>query len=314
VANGYDYYLSTTNTAPLSTDTPTGSVAAGNTAVSLSGLTPATVYYIWVRSKCSATDISPWSSSVSFTTQCVNTAVPYSQNFESATVPAMPMCTANQNAGSGNNWTTASVTGNGFSSKVLQYAYHGTNVANAWFFTQPITLTAGTSYTVSYKYGNNSTTYVEKLKVAYANSAAASAMTTVLADHTSVSGGVATTNTVSFTPSATGDYYIGFNAYSIPDQYNLYVDDISVTATLANNNFDASGFSYFPNPVKNVLNLSYTKAISNVAVYNLLGQQVLVKSLNENQSQIDMSPLTQGTYLVKVTSDNQVKTIKVIKE
>jgi hypothetical protein len=66
--------------------------------------------------------------------------------------------------------------------------------------------------------------------------------------------------------------------------------------------------------VKNVLNLSYTKAISNVAVYNLLGQQVLVKSLNENQSQIDMSPLTQGTYLVKVTSDNQVKTIKVIKE
>jgi hypothetical protein len=100
----------------------------------------------------------------------------------------------------------------------------------------------------------------------------------------------------------------GFSSYA------LGIDDFKVETTLSTSNFDASGFKYYPNPVKNVLNLSYTKAISNVAVYNLLGQQVLVKSLNENQSQIDMSPLTQGTYLVKVTSDNQVKTIKVIKE
>jgi hypothetical protein len=47
---------------------------------------------------------------------------------------------------------------------------------------------------------------------------------------------------------------------------------------------------------------------------NLLGQEVITKSINSNQSQIDMSNLPQGTYLVKVTSENQVKTIKVIKE
>jgi hypothetical protein len=40
----------------------------------------------------------------------------------------------------------------------------------------------------------------------------------------------------------------------------------------------------------------------------------MTKSANDNQSQIDMSNLSSGTYLVKVTADKQVKTIKIVKE
>ena len=83
---------------------------------------------------------------------------------------------------------------------------------------------------------------------------------------------------------------------------------------LSNDAFETSTFKSYPNPVKNILNLSYNKNISNVAVYNLLGQEVIAKAMNANQSQIDMSHLSNGTYLVKVNADNQVKTIKVIKE
>lgn len=78
--------------------------------------------------------------------------------------------------------------------------------------------------------------------------------------------------------------------------------------------FSDKNFTYYPNPVKDVLNLSYTKNISNVAVFNLLGQQMSSRTVNANQSKVDMSNLAAGTYLVKVTADNQVKTIKVIKE
>ncbi len=85
-------------------------------------------------------------------------------------------------------------------------------------------------------------------------------------------------------------------------------------ASLANNSFDNASFTYFPNPVKNVLNLSYSKEISNVEIFNLLGQKVIANKLSENNAQIDMSNLTKGAYIVKVTSDNQTKTIKVIKE
>jgi hypothetical protein len=54
------------------------------------------------------------------------------------------------------------------------------------------------------------------------------------------------------------------------------------------------------------------KNISAVSVFNLLGQEVMTKSSN-NLTQVDMSTLASGTYLVKVTSDNQVKTIKINK-
>lgn len=83
---------------------------------------------------------------------------------------------------------------------------------------------------------------------------------------------------------------------------------------LGTTRFNNSGFTYYPNPVKNVLNLSYTQNISDVAVFNLIGQQVIAKNVNSNSGQIDMSGLAAGTYMVKVTADNQVKTIKVIKE
>jgi hypothetical protein len=87
--------------------------------------------------------------------------------------------------------------------------------------------------------------------------------------------------------------------------------DASIAST---NGFNSNNFTYYPNPVKDILNLSYTQNISNVAVFNLLGQQIATKVVNANQSKVDMSNLASGTYLVKVTSDNQVKTIKVIKE
>jgi hypothetical protein len=37
-------------------------------------------------------------------------------------------------------------------------------------------------------------------------------------------------------------------------------------------------------------------------------------TIGTNQGQVDMSGLASGTYIVKVTADNQVKSIKVVKE
>ncbi len=85
-------------------------------------------------------------------------------------------------------------------------------------------------------------------------------------------------------------------------------------ASLSGSAFDNSNFTYFPNPVKNVLNLSYNQEITNVEVYNLLGQRMSANAIGANQGQIDMSNFASGTYIVRVTADNQVKTIKVIKE
>jgi len=93
------------------------------------------------------------------------------------------------------------------------------------------------------------------------------------------------------------------------EPFTISVYDPSLSATA----FDTARFSAYPNPVTDILTLSYTKNISDVQVYNLLGQQVIAKSVNNRQDKLDMSNLPSGTYLVKVTADGQMRTIKVLK-
>jgi hypothetical protein len=86
-------------------------------------------------------------------------------------------------------------------------------------------------------------------------------------------------------------------------------------ASLSNGSFDNANFTFYPNPVKNVLNLSYNQEITSVEVFNMVGQKVSSNNLNATLGQVDMSQLPNGIYLVKVaTANNQSKTIRVIKE
>jgi len=97
--------------------------------------------------------------------------------------------------------------------------------------------------------------------------------------------------------------------------YGVYLDFmINVVTDLSTNTFDSSNFKYYPNPVTNTLTISYTNSISEVVVSNLLGQQISAVKPNVTQADIDMSSLPNGTYLVKVTSENQTKTVKVVKQ
>ncbi|TYB77199.1 T9SS type A sorting domain-containing protein [Bizionia myxarmorum] len=77
--------------------------------------------------------------------------------------------------------------------------------------------------------------------------------------------------------------------------------------------FGLTGFTYFPNPVTNSLSLRGVQNIQNVAVYNMLGQEVLRTVPNNAASDIDMSNLQTGAYFVKVTIENTTKTIRIIK-
>lgn len=116
-----------------------------------------------------------------------------------------------------------------------------------------------------------------------------------------------TTNPNPETPPTSGSNFSGPKSKIAQIQFAAEVN-------LGTGNFDKNSFTAYPNPVKDILNLSFTQNISTVAVYNLLGQQVLFMRMNANKGQVDMSSLATGTYLVKVNSENAVKTVKVIKE
>ncbi|MBL7706478.1 MAG: fibronectin type III domain-containing protein [Taibaiella sp.] len=86
-ANGYEYYYSTTNTAPTASTTPSGSVGAGVLTANIGSLTQGTTYYAWVRAVCSSSDKSPWMAASSFTTEYLSPA-PWTEGFSGSNTPA----------------------------------------------------------------------------------------------------------------------------------------------------------------------------------------------------------------------------------
>lgn len=71
-------------------------------------------------------------------------------------------------------------------------------------------------------------------------------------------------------------------------------------------------FTIYPNPTKDVLNIISTSSISEVNIFNPIGQLVLT---TENTSEIDIAELERGIYLVHIkTENNQVGFEKIIKK
>ncbi|CAM3705798.1 GEVED domain-containing protein [Flavobacterium gelidilacus] len=108
--NGYEYYYSTSNTAPLPATVPTGTTATGVTTTSLTSLTPATTYYMWVRGNCGASDKSIWAGPISFTTLCVDVAA-FVENFDTSSTGSgnLPVCWSKAGTSANVYNTTASV-------------------------------------------------------------------------------------------------------------------------------------------------------------------------------------------------------------
>jgi len=77
--------------------------------------------------------------------------------------------------------------------------------------------------------------------------------------------------------------------------------------------FDVFGFSYYPNPVTDILTFSSNQPIESVIISNMLGQEVKA-NLSLDKTNLDMSNLPSGNYLVKVTIEGGSKTIKVMKQ
>jgi Secretion system C-terminal sorting domain/Fibronectin type III domain len=377
-ANGYEYYYSTTNTAPTAATVPLGTTGAGITTKMLTGLTTGLNYYVWVRSVCSGTVTSSWSPApATFNTTAVpgcaalatpadlatNVTVTYSNN---ATTP-----TERENSFT-LSWTAPTTGGVptgyniylGASATTLVLLnttpFVGTSVNitgvehNTTYFWNILPVNVGGvatgcaphSFTTSavpvgcmngalYPSATFTPATCDGVTVnqivtdafagEYSNvnvivgqsytfrSSVATDFISVSTDAgiTAAAGG---TTPLTWTATASGVVRFYINKLNCGTEGTNRVRSVVCSTVLATDTFSYANFKSFPNPIKDVLNLSYDKDITNVSVINFLGQEVLTSKVNNTNTKIDMSGLTTGAYMVKVTSDNEVKTIKVIKE
>lgn len=72
--------------------------------------------------------------------------------------------------------------------------------------------------------------------------------------------------------------------------------------------------SIYPNPAKDIVNITSSQGIDNIAIYNLLGQKVATYTISGQNSSIDLQALSAGAYILEVAANNQKSTYKLIKE
>lgn len=104
----------------------------------------------------------------------------------------------------------------------------------------------------------------------------------------------------------TPDYFIG---YGIP---NLQLA-LDIGLSLQEEEFFQ--FKVYPNPVTDVLNIQIPSAndMTTLRIFDVLGKSILEQDLTESSSQLDMSSMASGLYIMSFQSGNTSKTFKLIK-
>jgi len=103
---------------------------------------------------------------------------------------------------------------------------------------------------------------------------------------------------------------------------NLYVDDINITndgqMVGIQNLTELDNVNVYPNPAKNIINISLSENNFNnakISLSNISGQEMIARNdinLNSNEVfQLNCSSLTKGIYIVKIQSDNQFYNQKI---
>jgi hypothetical protein len=96
---------------------------------------------------------------------------------------------------------------------------------------------------------------------------------------------------------------------------DVYIDNIYLyrAATASADTFNTSNVRLYPNPTSTSLTIEAKDAIENIAIYNVIGQEVISKNPMSNTMTLDVSNLQNGLYFVNTTIDGKTATTKFIK-
>lgn len=297
-SSGYEYYYSTTSTAPTAATTPSGTVAAGATSVTLSGLPTGQNYYFWVRSNCGSVkgfwkliEIATGQITATYSAGDINTEYSDYPGPDNTSVSSCPAV------------LTVSIPA-GYKVVSTKVAYSMTAQANAYMSEQRSILVCTTNNTketnVSEGAGGLEGTFsYERSGLTIANDL---------------------TGTASFQMHAWrmwGDQSLGCDAsYNKVDNNTwkviLTLQPTTLLSTAENAPIGKERLAY-PNPFKETLNIEKPENIRKITITDFSG--IAVKSIDKPSSSIQLSDLKAGVYiLTSIMNDGSVKSMKIIKK
>ena len=129
-----------------------------------------------------------------------------------------------------------------------------------------------------------------------------------------------TTRVIEFMPPANKPVFlriVGDAGTDLQSSYYLYIDNISAlqdTITI-DPVLEKDDMLVYPTPVNDYLNINFDDAfVTEVTLYDPYGQEVEVPFPSGTLTQLDMSGLEKGQYVLHIMADNELKIVSVMKE
>ena len=109
---------------------------------------------------------------------------------------------------------------------------------------------------------------------------------------------------------------IGSSNLKVTFDMIVNTENKSVTVDLATgiNEINENSLSMFPNPVTNELTINNISKNSTISIYDLNGRLIINKISKSEIEKIDVSNLTNGIYLIKVSDKKAIITSKFVKQ
>ncbi|MDR1876132.1 MAG: T9SS type A sorting domain-containing protein, partial [Flavobacteriaceae bacterium] len=76
----------------------------------------------------------------------------------------------------------------------------------------------------------------------------------------------------------------------------------------------AALFSYYPNPVREILYFKGSENVQSVQIFDLSGKLIINQSAKTSLTQVSVAGLAKGVYVVRVKTDEQTRTFNIVKQ
>ena len=313
--------------SPAALQTITGLVANSTT---ITGLTANTVYDIYIKSNCSASDSSVWYGPFRTATEFTAVTPSYSENFDSDV--SFLFVGWNRSGGTISTLWRTYTGSTPFVSSGTTSIYSPVEPAlntptNTFAYTRKLNLIGGQNYIVSFmarQFIASGTTTSPSLNVSYTSNVDYTNPAThnQIVNLTNTSATAYTSENHNFSVTNSGQYRIAFKndvqRTAGTGTAWLMLDSVTVSSALSTENFSKTALQLYPNPVLDNITIQNDDnlEIQIINIVDLNGRVVKefkYSALNNNL--MNISELESGIYIINlITSSQQVLSKKIIKE
>ncbi|MFO7789007.1 MAG: T9SS type A sorting domain-containing protein [Bacteroidales bacterium] len=268
-------------------------------------LSPGTMYDVYVKAHCGWA-ISDITGPVTFTTEGQITNFPHDENFDSGMPPG------GWTLENGENWQLSYTDQAGGMPPEAFFCHSPGTKANQKLISPVINTSGYSSLILEFKY------FLDDLNSGYTIGVATSddgeTWSDVWTNQASGDIGPKTeTITIDIDNSDSKSENFQFCFYFDGDSNNLmgwYIDDVEFGCGLNNNMFTNSKTFVFPNPANNTVYVANAEN-ADISIINMLGQVVASQTANSSRETVNISDLSNGTYIIRIKDGNEVITQKL---